>query len=75
MEKIYWIHEWAKIRQDEVVRLPDSFNVHSCFLNSISRAEFDSVFKEIWNMYVHIYGDILKAPERFGYTLIIQTLC
>lgn len=69
MEKIYWIHEWAKIRQAEVVRLPDSLNVHNCFLNSISKTEFDSVFREIWNMYVNIYGDILKSPERFGMPL------
>ena len=66
MEKIYWIQEWAKIRQDEVVRLPDNFNVHSSFLNSISRSEFDSVFKEIWNMFVNIYGDIFTSPETFG---------
>jgi len=69
MEKIYWVQEWAKIRQDEVVRLPDSFDVHSCFLNSVSRAEFDSVFDEIWNMYVDIYGDIKESPERFGMPL------
>lgn len=69
MEKIYWVQEWAKIRQDEVVRLPDSFDVHSCFLNSVSRAEFDSVFDEIWNMYVDIYGDIIESPERFGMPL------
>ncbi len=69
MEDIYWIHEWAKIRQDEVVRLPDSFDVHSCFLGCISRADFDFTFKEIWNMYVNMYGDIAKSPDIFGMPL------
>jgi len=69
MEQVYWVQEWAKIRQDEVVRLPDNFNVHSCFLNSISKAEFHSVFKELWDLYINIYGDIVKSPERFGMPL------
>ena len=36
-ENIYWIQEWAKVRQDEVVRLPNSFEVHDIFLNHMSK--------------------------------------
>ncbi|MDF2672286.1 MAG: hypothetical protein K0R09_551 [Clostridiales bacterium] len=69
VENIYWIQEWAKVRQSEVVRLPDSFEVHDCFLNHMSGEEFDSTFKEIWNVFTSIYGDIAKFPETFGMPL------
>ena len=69
MEYTYWIEEWAKIRQDEVVRLPSSFDVDESFLKHISKVYFETAFREIWDMYIDIYGDIAKLPETFGMPL------
>ena len=66
MESIYIIQEWAKVRQDEVVRLPESIEVNECFLNNMAKADFDFAFKEIWNIFVNIYGDISELPETFA---------
>ncbi|SHI66568.1 hypothetical protein SAMN02745176_00945 [Lutispora thermophila DSM 19022] len=63
------MEEWAKVRQDEVVRLPESFKVHESFLEDISKMDFETSFREIWNMYISIYGDIAKAPQIFGVPL------
>ncbi len=68
-ENIYWIQEWAKIRQAEVVRLPDNFEIHDCFLKYMAKEEIDSTFKELWNMFTNIYGDIAEFPETFGMPL------
>lgn len=69
MENIYWVQDWAKVRQDEVVRVPGSFQVHECFLKHMSRGEFDTAFSEVWNMVINIYGDIAESPETFGMPL------
>lgn len=69
VENIYWVQEWAKVRQDEVVRLPDSFEIHDSFLKHISKEEFDSAFKEVWNMFTNIYGNIAEFPETYGMPL------
>ncbi len=69
MKNTYWIEEWAKIRQDEVVRLPETFKVHECFIKFISKEDFITAFKEIWDIYINIYGDIAKFPEIFGMPL------
>ncbi|WP_313563477.1 hypothetical protein [Ruminiclostridium cellobioparum] len=69
MENIYWIQEWAKVRQDEVVRLPENFDVHECFLKLVSKADFEIAFREIWGIYTSIYSDIAKFPETFGMPL------
>lgn len=68
-ENIYWIQEWAKVRQDEVVRLPNSFEVHDIFLNHMSKEEFDSAFQEVWDMFTNIYGNIAEFPEIYGMPL------
>lgn len=69
MGNIYWIQKWAKVRQDEVIRLPENFKVHDCFLNEMQEADFDFTFREIWDMYINIYGDIAEFPEIFGMPL------
>lgn len=69
MQNIYWIQEWAKVRQDEVVRLPENLDVHECFLKLISKADFDAAFREAWELYNSIYADIAKQPEAFGMPL------
>lgn len=69
MKNVYWIHEWAKIRQDEVVRLPNERKVHQSYLVNISKENFDAAFHNIWNIYDAIYGDIAAFPETFGMPL------
>ncbi|MDF2986255.1 MAG: hypothetical protein K0R50_1765 [Eubacterium sp.] len=69
MESIYWIQEWATIRQNEVVRLPESFDVDECFLRHMSKEDLYTAFREIWGMYTGIYGDIASNPEVFGMPL------
>lgn len=69
MGDIYWIHEWAKVRRDEVVRLPEHFNVHEYFLKLMSKEDFEAAFKEVWDMYIKIYDDIARFPEAFGMPL------
>lgn len=69
MGNIYWIEEWAKVRQEEVVRLPSDFHIHGCYLKNISKSDFVSAFIEIWDMYISIYGDIYRSPEAFGMPL------
>lgn len=69
MEHIYWVEEWAKVRENEVVRLPESFKVHESFLENISKADFETAFREIWNIYISIYRDIANSPETFGMPL------
>ena len=69
MADMYWIHEWAKVRQDEVVRLPESFEIHECFLKTLSKTELDAAFREIWGSFIRIYGDIAVGPKDFGMPL------
>lgn len=65
LENIYWVQEWAKVRQDEVVRLPDRFEIHNNFLKHMPKEEFESAFQEVWNTFTNIYGNIAEFPETF----------
>lgn len=69
IENSYWVSEWAKIRQDELVRFPNNFKIHECFIQDISRSDFESAFRELWHIFNNIYNDIATAPECFGMPL------
>lgn len=69
MDYNYWVQEWAKIRQDEVVRLPEKFVINNYFINIMPKADIIDAFKQIWNLYIDIYGDISKNPQLFGMPL------
>lgn len=69
MESTYWIQEWARVRQNEVVRLPENLEIHDCFLKHMSKASFVSAFKEIWSMVIKLHGDIAEFPETFAMPL------
>jgi len=69
MNDLYWINEWAKIKQNEVVRLPDEFTVHSDFQKYINKEDFLTAFRQIWDMFVFVYGDIAEKPETYGMPL------
>ncbi len=62
----YWVTEWAKLRQDEVIRIPDDYKIHSDFTLNDSEKEIKSAFTEINLLYTNIYGDIANCPEEFG---------
>ncbi len=70
MSGLYWVNEWAKIRQDEVIRLPGEFFVHGDFLKNIDRADFVSAFRQVWEIFVSAYGEMAKSPEAFGLPLV-----
>lgn len=61
----YWIEEWAKVRQDEMVSLPNKIEIHSDFLHAINKDDFTTAFHNIWQMFSNIYGDITKLPSTF----------
>lgn len=69
MENIYWVQEWAKVRRDEIVRIPDNFLVHHNFLKHMTEEELTSAFKEVWWIFTNIYSDIAELPEKFGMPL------
>lgn len=69
MDNLYWINEWAKIKQNEVVRLPDEIFVHQDFLKHINKEDFVSAFRQIWDMFIFVYGDIADNPEAYGMPL------
>lgn len=69
MNNLYWIYEWAKIKQGEVVRLPDEIIVHQDFLKHINKEDFVSAFRQIWEMFVFVYADIAENPEAYGMPL------
>ena len=52
----YYINEWAEVRRDEVIRLPDDLKK-------------DGTFSQVWNIFIKIYDDIAKKPEDFGMPL------
>lgn len=61
----YWVQEWAKVRSDEVVRVPNTYHIHEDFLINISETNFKMAFKSIWEFFIQIYTDISISPEKF----------
>lgn len=61
----YWIYDWAKLRQDEVIKLPDNYKIHEDFLKQMDEEHVKLAFSEIHSIFVNIYGDITKFPEEF----------
>jgi hypothetical protein len=62
----YIINEWALVRRNELVDIPDQLDIHPDFLTELDREEFERAFRHIWNMFYQIYDDISKEPERFA---------
>lgn len=69
----YIIHEWALIRRNEMVDIPDKIHIHPDFLKLIERDEFESAFRQIWDIFYQIYGDIAKEPERFALPMVKES--
>jgi hypothetical protein len=68
----YWISVWAKLRQDEVIRIPQDYTVHADFTHDSDDSEIKAVFKQINTLYTTIYGDIAVQPEDFGMPLHLK---
>ncbi len=69
MKDLYLVSRWALIRRNELVDIPDHFEIHPDFLHEISREEFENAFREIGAMFYQMYTDIADAPQRFGLPL------
>jgi hypothetical protein len=65
----YWIYDWAKFRQDEVIRVPQEHKVHKDFTRHSDKNEIISAFTQINSLYTNIYSGIAKFPEEFGMPL------
>lgn len=62
----YIINDWAIVRRNEMVMIPQAFKIHSDFLQELSETEFDSAFRLIWDLCYQIMTDISNNPEQFG---------
>ncbi|MDE6169168.1 MAG: hypothetical protein K2G28_12020, partial [Acetatifactor sp.] len=69
MEETYLVSEWALIRRNELVDIPDQFVIHPDFLQTLSREEFESAFRDIRAMFYRMYSDMAESPQRFGLPL------
>ena len=69
MKNDYWIYDWAKFRQSEVVSVPKAYQIHSDFTHLADENEIRDAFAQINALYSTIYGDIADAPEAFGMPL------
>ena len=63
------MNEWALIRRNELVDIPNRFEIHPDFLHNLSQDEFESAFRQIHDMYYQIYTDMSESPEAFGFPL------
>lgn len=69
LKEHYWIEQWAKVRQDEMVRFPETFDIHEVYLKEMTREDFETAFQNIWQVFNDIYGAIAIAPATFGLPL------
>lgn len=69
MGKKYLVSEWALIRRNELVDIPDQLAIYPDFLQTLSHEEFESAFREIGAMFYRMYSDIADAPQKFGLPL------
>ena len=69
MHDMYWVQEWARVRQKEIVRYPKGFLVHQSYTTMLSKEELFVAFEEVWNLYFEVYGEIIRLPELFGMPL------
>lgn len=71
MKDTYLISEWALIRRNELVDVPEQFEIHSDFLHHLSREDLESAFQQIHEMFYQIYSDMANSPMDFGYPLYL----
>ena len=69
MKDTFIVSQWAQVRRNELVDIPDNFAIHPDFLQSLTRQEFEEAFREIGTMFRQMYTDMAREPERFGLPL------
>ena len=69
MKDTYLASQWALIRRNELVDIPDQLEIHPDFLRSLSHEEFESAFRTVGEMFYQIYSDMADSPQRFGLPL------
>jgi hypothetical protein len=47
----YIIKEWALIRRNEMVDIPDKFEIHPDFLGTVTKGDFEAAFRQIWALF------------------------
>jgi len=66
----YYVSEWSLLRKEEVVELPEDFEIHSDYLKFFEKDEIISAVKKIREMFLNIYQDMADFPERFKMPMI-----
>lgn len=69
MQDGFLVSEWALIRRNELVDIPDQLEIHPDFLQVITHEEFERAFREIGGMFYQMYTDMAEDPQRFGLPL------
>lgn len=52
------------VRRNELVDVPDRFDIHPDFLHHLSRGEFENAFRQIHEMFYMIYTDMAKVRSE-----------
>ncbi|MDE6592516.1 MAG: hypothetical protein K2K57_05565 [Oscillospiraceae bacterium] len=58
----YWIERWSELRKKELVSYPNKFPVHDVYETICTQEELKSGFKELHEIFMHCYEDILNDP-------------
>lgn len=72
MNNDYIISKWAIIRRNELVDVPDKFEIHQDFLKDLDFKKFEEAFRQVHDIFYQIYTDISHNPESFGFELYKQ---
>jgi len=66
----YYVSQWSLLRKDEIIELPEDFEIHSDYLKILDKDEVISAVRNIRAMFLNIYQDIADFPERFKMPMI-----
>lgn len=69
MENNFLVRKWALIRRNELTDIPEKFEIHPDFLQTLSHGEFESAFRDVGEMFRQMYSDMANSPEKFGLPL------
>ena len=58
----YWIERWSQLRKKELMSFPREFPVHDVYKAICTHEELKSGFKELHEIFMHCYEDILIDP-------------
>ena len=65
----YLVSKWALVRRNELVDISDNFEIHPDFLRKLTQDEFESIFRQIHEIFFQIYTDMAEKPENFGFPM------